>query len=197
MPDERAHPAVSRQRQYQLRMKRQGRCTVCGKPVAEGSRPICPEHLVRARKRKRQKQACKRRYSSALSYNVEPGKGVPDLPAQSASRSARVRLTFDTDGLEVALTCLSRGEITKLGLTISLQTFLTALTWMCSSNNAPLAGWLTVSLGNRSILCRVEGDLGDSATPKLMPASKKVPSVLRGAIQCLARSNLADEYPHP
>jgi hypothetical protein len=44
---------VSRQRKYQLRMKRTGRCTVCGKPASRNSRARCVRHLILARNRKR------------------------------------------------------------------------------------------------------------------------------------------------
>ncbi len=62
---------MSRQRMYQLRMQRAGLCTICGEPLAEGSRALCLEHLIRARENQRRKQGCKRRYSNTLSYNLE------------------------------------------------------------------------------------------------------------------------------
>ena len=42
---------ISRQRKYQLRMKRDRRCTECGQEAAKGSR--CLEHLILARERQR------------------------------------------------------------------------------------------------------------------------------------------------
>ncbi len=60
---------VSRQRKYQLRMQRDGRCTECGEPAAQGSR--CLKHLVRARERQRKKRGLKRRYFNTLSYRLE------------------------------------------------------------------------------------------------------------------------------
>jgi hypothetical protein len=98
-----------------------------------------------------------------------------------------LRLAFDTDGLEVAVSSASEGAVTKLGLTIALQTFLTALTWICSSNRTPLAGWLTVTVCNRSMLFRVAGVLGDGSSLRLVPASKKMLSIMRGAIRGLGR----------
>jgi hypothetical protein len=59
---------ISRQRKYQMRMKRDRRCTECGAPAAEGSR--CLEHLVKARERQRRKYGLKRRYLT-LSYQLE------------------------------------------------------------------------------------------------------------------------------
>jgi hypothetical protein len=56
---------ISRQRKYQLRMRREKRCTECGRPAAAGSR--CLKHLVAARERQRQKKNLKRRYHT-LSY---------------------------------------------------------------------------------------------------------------------------------
>ena len=69
--DELTHLPVSRQRRYQLRMKRDKRCAQCGEPVAQGSRALCLDHLIRARERQRRKLRLKRRYSNALSYNLK------------------------------------------------------------------------------------------------------------------------------
>ncbi len=60
---------ISRQRKYQLRMKRDRRCTECGQPAAEGSR--CLKHLVKARERQRKKRGLKRRYYNTLSYKLQ------------------------------------------------------------------------------------------------------------------------------
>ncbi len=60
---------VSRQRNYQLRMKRDHRCTECGAPAVQGSR--CLKHLVKARERQRKKRGLKRRYYGTLSYRLE------------------------------------------------------------------------------------------------------------------------------
>jgi hypothetical protein len=60
---------ISRQRKYQLRKQREGRCTECGEPAAQGSR--CLKHLVKARERQRKKRGLKRRYYNTLSYRLE------------------------------------------------------------------------------------------------------------------------------
>ena len=106
-------------------------------------------------------------------------------PAKGVSPGAQVGVAFHTDGLAVSLSTAGGGEITSLGLTLSLQTFLTALTWICSTNKAPSVGWLTVTLGNQNILCRVERVSSDSSCLRLLPVSSKVPTVLRGAIRAL------------
>jgi hypothetical protein len=67
--DEFAELPVSRQRKYQLRMKRDRRCTECGEPAVQGSR--CLKHLVKARERQREKRGLKRRYHNTLSYRLE------------------------------------------------------------------------------------------------------------------------------
>lgn len=67
--DQFTHLKVSRQRKYQLRMQRDGRCTECGKDVFEGSR--CVKHLVRSRENQRKKRGLKRRYYNTLSYRLE------------------------------------------------------------------------------------------------------------------------------
>jgi len=60
---------ISRQRKYQLRQKRDRRCTECGAPATEGSR--CLKHLVTARERQRVRRGLKRRYLGTLSYRLE------------------------------------------------------------------------------------------------------------------------------
>ena len=67
--DEYTHLAISRQRKYQLRMKRDRRCTECGAPAAKGSR--CVKHLVKARERQRKRHGLRRRYYNTLSYKLE------------------------------------------------------------------------------------------------------------------------------
>ncbi len=67
--DEFALLPISRQRKYQLRRARDGRCTQCGKPVVEGKR--CLKHLVEARERQRRAQGLKRRYYGTLSYKLQ------------------------------------------------------------------------------------------------------------------------------
>jgi hypothetical protein len=67
--DEFTNLKVSRQRKYQLRMRRDHRCTECGEPAAQGSR--CLKHMVRARERQRKKRGLKRRYLNTLSYRLE------------------------------------------------------------------------------------------------------------------------------
>jgi hypothetical protein len=67
--DEFTKMPISRQRKYQLRKQRQGRCTECGEPAAQGSR--CLKHLVKARERQRKKRGLKRRYYNTLSYRLE------------------------------------------------------------------------------------------------------------------------------
>lgn len=60
---------ISRQRKYQLRMRRDRRCAECGEPAIEGSR--CLKHLIRARERQRKQRGLKRRYYCTLSYKLQ------------------------------------------------------------------------------------------------------------------------------
>ncbi len=60
---------ISRQRKYQLRMRRDRRCTECGEPAVQGSR--CLKHLVKARERQRKKRGLVRRYFGTLSYRLQ------------------------------------------------------------------------------------------------------------------------------
>jgi hypothetical protein len=60
---------ISRQRRYQLRKLRDGKCTQCGRPSAIGSR--CLNHLVKAREHQRKKRGLKRRYKHAMSYQLQ------------------------------------------------------------------------------------------------------------------------------
>ena len=67
--DEFSHLKVSRQRKYQLRMKRDKKCTECGEPAIKGSR--CLKHMIRSRERQRKKLGLKRRYKTSLSYRLQ------------------------------------------------------------------------------------------------------------------------------
>ena len=73
--DEFTHLPISRQRKYQLRMVRDGRCIECGEASVQGSR--CLKHLVAARERQRRKNGLKKRYTNTLSYNLEKKMGKP------------------------------------------------------------------------------------------------------------------------
>ncbi len=78
---------VSRQRKYQLRMKRDRRCTECGEPAVQGSR--CLKHLVKARERQRKKRGLKRRYYGTLSYRLQSAARKACRPASRRRRAAR------------------------------------------------------------------------------------------------------------
>jgi hypothetical protein len=60
---------ISRQRKYQLRMRRDHRCVVCGAPATLGSR--CLKHMVEAREQARKKHGLKRRNYRTKSYKLE------------------------------------------------------------------------------------------------------------------------------
>ena len=60
---------VSRQRKYQLRMKREKRCIICGDPAV--TKWKCLKHMVKARERQRKKLGLKRRLHNALSYRLQ------------------------------------------------------------------------------------------------------------------------------
>jgi len=105
--------------------------------------------------------------------------------AGKAGRRVPLRLAFYTDGLDLAVSGVNGGGLSRLGLTVSLQTFLTALTWICPSNNARGEGWLIVTLCENKTLCWVQRDAGDSSSLRLVPITGRMPPVLRGAIQAL------------
>jgi hypothetical protein len=67
---------VSRQRKYQLRKQRDGRCTECGEPTALGAR--CLKHLVRAREHQRKRLGLKRRYYNTRGYRLGRRGGYGD-----------------------------------------------------------------------------------------------------------------------
>jgi|ERR1035438_977761 hypothetical protein len=60
---------VSPQRIYQLRMKRDGRCVVCGEPRVGSS--FCLKHMVQKREGARRIGQAKRRSRGARSYRLE------------------------------------------------------------------------------------------------------------------------------
>jgi hypothetical protein len=59
---------VSRQVKFQLRMRRDGRCTLCGAPAVGGS-SSCLNHLISRREDQRKRKGSKGRYNS-LSYRL-------------------------------------------------------------------------------------------------------------------------------
>ena len=60
---------ISRQYRYQLRMKREQRCIICGEPAI--TKWKCLKHMVKARERQRKKPGLKRRLHNALSYRLQ------------------------------------------------------------------------------------------------------------------------------
>ncbi len=78
---------ISRQRKYQLRMKRDKRCSECGAPAAAGSR--CVDHLVMARERQRRKKGLKRRYLGTMSYKLQAQGKIRSPARQSADSTAK------------------------------------------------------------------------------------------------------------
>ena len=67
--DEFAGLRVSRQYRYQLRMKRDKRCIICGEPAV--TKWKCLKHMVKARERQRKKLGLQRRLRNALSYRLQ------------------------------------------------------------------------------------------------------------------------------
>src|SRR5262245_46613532 len=88
--DEFTRLAISRQRKYQLRKKRDQCCTECGEPAVAASR--CLKHLVVARERQRNKRGLKRRYYSTVSYQLEAMAGL--RPARILNSGGREALTL-------------------------------------------------------------------------------------------------------
>jgi predicted nucleic acid-binding Zn ribbon protein len=60
---------ISRQRRYQLRMRRDKRCIICGTPITRGQ--MCLEHMIQARERQRKRLGLKRRHRNALTYRLQ------------------------------------------------------------------------------------------------------------------------------
>jgi len=82
--DEFSKLPISRQRKYQLRKQKAGRCVQCGKPAVTSYR--CAFHLVAAREYLRKFTGARKRYKT-FSYVLEaaikatPAKAVPTRPA--------------------------------------------------------------------------------------------------------------------
>ena len=60
---------ISRQYRYQLRMKRENRCIICGEPAV--TKWKCLKHMVKARERQRKNLGLRRRLHNALSYRLQ------------------------------------------------------------------------------------------------------------------------------
>jgi hypothetical protein len=73
--DEFAALPISRQRKWQLRKAKAGRCERCGAPAGFGTQ--CLKHLILARERQRMKHRLQGRYKNALSYKLEKWKRKP------------------------------------------------------------------------------------------------------------------------
>jgi hypothetical protein len=187
------HLAMSRQRKYQLRMRRHKRCVECGKPLAKRSRSMCLKHLIQARERQRRKQGFKRRYRNTLGYNPRSQMSGGESAARGVKTSP-MRLTYQADSIEVTVSALGQGEITRLGLTTLLQTFLTTLTWMCSTTCSSTEGWLALTLVDKISLWRVTRSVGDSSSLRLIPVSGKMPAMLRSATGCFSSRNDVPEW---
>jgi hypothetical protein len=67
--DEFAKLPISRQYRYQLRMRQQKRCIICGEPAV--TKWKCLKHMVKARERQRKKLGLRRRLRGALSYRLQ------------------------------------------------------------------------------------------------------------------------------
>jgi hypothetical protein len=180
--DELTRLAISRQRKYQLRMKRRGRCTVCGKPAAQGTRSLCLRHLLRARERRRQ-EGFEGRTRDIPGHNPRL-QGNGEGAATSGVKTSPVRLAYQTNGVQMTASVSDHGGMTRLGLTTLLETFLTTLTWMCSLDGSSTEGRLTLTLSDQCSLWKVTRKEGDSSSLRLIPVSGKMPAVLRSATGC-------------
>jgi hypothetical protein len=60
---------ISRQLKYQMRMRRDDRCTKCGGPAVESG--LCLKHLVEGRERNRVGGGYRRRYYGTKSYRLQ------------------------------------------------------------------------------------------------------------------------------
>jgi hypothetical protein len=60
---------ISRQYRYQLRMRQQKRCIICGELAV--TKWKCLKHMVKARERQRKKLGLRRRLRGALSYRLQ------------------------------------------------------------------------------------------------------------------------------
>ncbi len=70
---------LSRQRLWQIEMRKKGRCIYCGKPTHNPRGAHCLEHLIMQRERTRKKMGCVRRFRTCSSYTGKP------LPVRQAA----------------------------------------------------------------------------------------------------------------
>ena len=125
--DEYSELPISRQRKYYLRKRKQGQCTKCGKPAADGS--LCTEHLVQMREYRREKFGLKRRYYKSLSYQLtskahwDGGAASPPktavtnhtphgdmIPVDSKIREVKERVDRVLEGLSSSLESAPSGQ---------------------------------------------------------------------------------------
>jgi hypothetical protein len=79
---------ISSQRKFQLRMKRDKRCPLCGEPAIMGVH--CLKHLVQQRERQRRKLGLRRRFST-LGYRLEAEARALAEEAEQAARAKASR----------------------------------------------------------------------------------------------------------
>jgi len=79
---------LSRQRQWQLKMRAEGRCWRCGQ-LAVGS--LCPEHLAKERERQRRINGYDRRLLNARSYILAPRLEEPTAQSEDSFCPSRSR----------------------------------------------------------------------------------------------------------
>lgn len=185
--DELTRLPVSAQRKYQLRMRRDGRCTVCGKAAAGEPRSLCLKHLIHAREQQRRKRGLSGSLHKSNAYKPH----IPSNHGESAARGVKVLpvcFTYRTDGNDMTVSILRLGTMTRPALTALLQTFLTTLTWVCATNGSPTEGWLTLTLSDKSSLWRVIKSPVDSSSLRLVPVSRSMPLLLLGVTRCFANS---------
>ncbi len=75
---------VSRQRKYQLRRQKEGRCVICGKPKVSAT--FCLDHMIATRERLRKLTGAVKRRKS-LSYRLS--EAVHKSKKSRRARSAR------------------------------------------------------------------------------------------------------------
>ena len=136
---------ISTQRRFQLRMKRDKRCTICGEPVIMGSR--CLKHWVEQRERQRRKLGLKGRYSNTPSYRLEAEVRARAEEAEQAAQAKASRTLNQPESRAI-------GPVTEQEFRV---VYLQLVGWIRQTlaQHAP-AAQPVVSLGFRRLPCYFE-----------------------------------------
>ena len=102
-------------------------------------------------------------------------------PVPNGARTSLVHFDYHTGDFEAGASFSCRRKTRGVKLAVLLETFLTTLTWLCSTNGSSTEGWLTVAVSGKRSLWRVRKGEGDGSPLALTPVGGRIPASMREA----------------